>query len=273
MGRRQRRLGWWWLALVALAALAGANAPGLVRAFWSFRSTNPVRRGIARAQELGCFSCHGFQGTRGLPDPGAAWAEVPAWNGGSWMMYVEADEEIGEYILNGISERRRRSAAAAAEREALAIRMPAFATQLRRGDLVDLVAAFKVLAEMNLPPEASAARRGQELARRWRCLACHGAAGSGGLPNPGSLTGFIPGWYGADFADLVHHRAEFDEWLREGSLERLRASPLAAFFLRRQRIAMPAYRELAPAELDDLWAYVGWLAETGGGWQGGVRPF
>jgi len=40
---------------------------------------------------------------------------------------------------------------------------------------------------------------------------------------------------------------------------------------RRQRIAMPAYRDLTSEELDDLWAYAEWLGETDGG-HAGVDP-
>ena len=82
------------------------------------------------------------------------------------------------------------------------------------------------------------------------------------------MTEFIPGWYGADFRDLVRGRAEFDSWIREGRIPRLQANPLARRFLRRQKISMPGYRELSDPDLDALWAYAEWLDRTGGG----VRP-
>jgi hypothetical protein len=92
---------------------------------------------------------------------------------------------------------------------------------------------------MSLPEGGSPARRGYDQARRWQCFSCHGVPAAGGLPNPGSLTGFIPGWYGPDFEDLVLNREEFDAWIREGGIPRLRGSAIAAWFIRRQKIAMP----------------------------------
>ena len=133
------------------------------------------------------------------------------------------------------------------------------------GNLEDLTAAFKVLSGMVAPPSDTPGGRGLDRARTWGCFACHGPAGSGGLPNPGSFTGFIPGWHGADFQDMVRDRTEFDTWITKGSIPRLAANPVATHFMSRQRIKMPAYRNFAKADLDDLWAYSRWLDRTGGG--------
>ena len=296
-----------WLLVVLLILVLGALAsPWLVRAYWKVRSSNPVRRGVQRATELGCFSCHGELGREGIPDPGEQDHDVPNWSGGVWMMYVESDQEIRDYILDGSAGREadgnangeeheprrdepavthdhehdhaddqshadRGEPAVTHDHEQHEIEMPAFRDVLGGTDLEDLVAAFKVLSGMTAPPRDSAARRGLEFARRWKCFSCHGPAGSGGLPNPGSFTGFIPGWYGPDFEDLVRDREEFDAWILEGSIPRLQNSFFASFFMRRQRLAMPAYKSASLAELDDLWAYVEWLRETEGGYDG-VEP-
>ena len=267
MTRLPRKIAWL-IALGLLAAIVAVSLPVLLRAWWSMRASNPVRRGVRLARDLGCFSCHGPLGAGGLADPTATIGEVPAWSGGTWMMYVNSDEQIRQFILDGVSHARRESPAAAAERERLTIRMPAYRGWVDDRDVDDLVAAFKVLSRMSAPAEGSAARRGLALAERWGCAACHGPAGSGGLANPGSFAGFVPGWYGADFGDLVRDRAEFDAWIREGSIPRLTERPLASYYLERQRLRMPAYRDLATGELDDLWAYVQWLGETGGGHRG-----
>jgi mono/diheme cytochrome c family protein len=147
------------------------------------------------------------------------------------------------------------------------VAMPAFRSVLSGSDLKDLTAAYKVLAQMGGPPSGSPMERGFQLARNWQCFACHGPGGSGGLPNPGSLTGFIPGWYGSDFQDLVHDRGEFNSWVRRGRIDRLDANRIATYFVTRQRLAMPSYRRLTDSELEDLWAYAGWLGKTGGGIQ------
>jgi len=267
-----RKLRWLLLAGIVLL-LAALATPWLVRSYWSTHSSNSVRRGVRLAQDLNCFSCHGQLGTGGVPDPTATTGEVPGWSGGTWMMYVNSDEQIRQFILDGVSHVREDSAAAREERENMAIGMPAYRDHVSEGDLEDLVAAFKVLSRMAMPSAGTVERRGYDVAARWQCFSCHGPAASGGLPNPGSFTGFIPGWYGADFDDLVSDRAEFDLWIREGTIPRLRDHSVASYFLRRQRIGMPAYDRISAEDLDQLWAYAKWLAETDGGHHGVEKPW
>jgi mono/diheme cytochrome c family protein len=257
------------LLLVALLAAIAVASPALIRATWSARSSNPARRGVRLAARLGCFACHGPEGSAGIPDPGLGSAGVPEWGGMVWMMYVSTDDEVREFILDGVSRKRAASASAREERSRAAVRMPAYRHVVGGRDLDDLVAAFRALSGMGRPPAGEPEGRGYDLARRLRCFACHGAAGSGGLPNPGSFAGYIPGWYGPDFRDLVRDRAEFDAWVREGRSPRLAANRVAGYFLARQRLQMPAYAGLSPGDLDALWAYVGWL---GGGPAGSRSP-
>jgi mono/diheme cytochrome c family protein len=172
-------------------------------------------------------------------------------------MYVLDGEEARRVILDGVRHA-----------QGTSIPMPAYRDVLSATEVDDLVAAFKVISGMAAPPGGTAARRGEAIARRWECFFCHGPAGSGGVSNPGSLAGYVPGWYGPDFRDLVRDREEFVEWVRTGTLARLDESRLASFFLRRQRTPMPAYARLTDAEIDDLWSYTGWLEAT----EGGARP-
>lgn len=251
--RRVRRL-WLTAILAGLAVvLAAVSAPLWLERYWRAAGSNPVRRGVARAEALGCFACHGHLGRQGLPDAGARGGGVPAW--ADWRRHVTGPADARELILEGSGDGKTPDA----------IHMPPYRDLLRGSDLDDLVAAFAVLSGMSAPPPGSAAEAGQAVARRAGCFGCHGPAGAGGVPNPGSLSGSVPGWYGAEFADLVRGRAEFDGWIREGSIERLRESRLARRYLERQPLSMPAYPELAPGELDALWAYASWLGETEGG--------
>lgn len=90
--------------------------------------------------------------------------------------------------------------------------------------------------------------------------------GYGSSGNLGSLKGYIPGWWGNDFRDLVHSDAELREWILDGETARLRAHPLAKFFIRWQRVSMPAYRAfLTDTQLAALMSYVRWV--NGGEWQ------
>jgi mono/diheme cytochrome c family protein len=241
----------------------------MMRTYWSMHSSNPVRRGVRLAESLGCFSCHGMQGREGIPDPAKDDDTVPAWSGGVWMMYVHSDEEIRNMIRTGKKDES--SHDDHHDHEIHGIEMPAYGDRINEDELDDLVAAFRVLSRMAPPPENSSARRGYDLSRKWQCETCHGAGASGGLPNPGSFTGFIPGWYGADFLDLVRSREEFNEWIREGELRRLTEHAIASRFIRRQKIRMPAYEDLTDIDLDDLWSYTEWLAETRGGIDAEIR--
>src|SRR6266496_2960614 len=129
-----------WLGTIVLIGIAAwLGAPAAFRAYWWRHESNPIRRGAEIAARSGCFSCHGPEGARGLPDPGTAQG-VPQWDGGVAMMFVNGEAEVREYILDGISKRRSQSASAAAERGKAAIRMPAYRSVLRREDVDDLVA-------------------------------------------------------------------------------------------------------------------------------------
>ena len=257
-----------------LLVLMVAVAPWILSGYWRVRSSNPIRRGMARANELGCFSCHGELGRAGIPIPGSD-EGVPQWNASVWMMYVTSDEDIRQYIVDGSPPPEDTAHGAGGEHahENDAIIMPAYGDVLSKADIEDLVATFKVLSGMVAPARDTPARAGYDLAREWNCFSCHAPGGSGGLPNPGSFTGFIPGWYGADFKDLVRDRSEFDTWIVEGTIPRLSNHPIAKHFLARQKIAMPPYRELTPEQLDGLWAYAVWLEETDGGHRGKISPW
>jgi mono/diheme cytochrome c family protein len=266
------------LALGILAVLIVSASPWIVASYWRARSDNPIRRGVARAQELGCFTCHGELGRRGIPIPRSD-EGVPQWDGSVWMMYVKSDDDIRRYIVEGSPEKSEPSGhndeagQHSHDHDSVAISMPAYGDVVSDRDLDDLVATFKVLAGMVAPKRGTPAREGYDLARQWRCFSCHGPAGSGGLPNPGSFTGFVPGWYGADFRDLVRDRGEFDAWIREGSIPRLSGHLIASFFLERQLLPMPAYEEMTTEQLDSLWAYTQWLAETDGGHRGKIASW
>jgi mono/diheme cytochrome c family protein len=230
-----------WLGTIVLIGIAAwLGAPAAIRAYWWRQESNPIRRGAELAARSGCFSCHGPEGARGLPDPGIS-QSVPQWDGGVPMMYVNGAQEVREYIQDGVSKRRARSESAASERRKAAVLMPAYRDVLRNEEVDDLVAYVMAIAQLEPISDPDAAK-GRDLVRRFRCEACHGISGSGGVLNHGSLKGYVPGWLGPDYPELVRSEEELQQWILEGGTERLNQARLARFFINRQRVKMPAYR-------------------------------
>jgi mono/diheme cytochrome c family protein len=252
-----------WLALFAL--VAGIQAYPSVRDLVLEAEETPAQRGLEVALEAGCFSCHGAGGRGGVNNPGSKDGTVPAFVGGEPMMWVDSEEELREYILDGAPRRKRDRPRYAKQREEQLLNMPAYRGYLSESEVDDLVAFIRAVSGLVSPSEALALQ-GQDLAYRFGCFDCHGPMGAGGVGNPGSLKGYIPGWWGKDFQDLVRDDEELREWIVEGRLKRLDDNPIARRFTEGQRIQMPAYNKvLDDAQLQALMAYVKWI--NAGEWQ------
>jgi mono/diheme cytochrome c family protein len=177
------------------------------------------------------------------------------------MMFVTGDDELREYVLDGAPERKHTDADYRAEMANQAIQMPGFRGYITEGELDEVIEYVRATSGMLPPPDGPIAR-GATLATQFGCFACHGELGIGGRPNPGALKGYIPGFFGHDFTDLVRSEDELLEWIREGGIDRIRRHPIGGYFFGRQRIAMPAYKRFASEEeIRDLAAYVRWLSE------------
>jgi len=83
----------------------------------------------------------------------------------------------------------------------------------------------------------------------------------GGVGNPGSLKGYIPSFMGDDYGELVRDRGELREWIREGSLGRVNEHWMGGRYAKRQRIQMPAYKDIVKdEEIEPLMDFVEWVA-------------
>lgn len=223
---------------------------------------DPAARGRVLAGQLGCFGCHGPDGVGGTPNPGSRWETVPGFGEQTLMMYAHTDDEVRQYIVDGAPAARREDESYREAMQAQALQMPAYRDFVSASELDDLVAYVRAASGMFTPPEGSAASRGAQLARDYGCAQCHGEMGVGGRPNPGSLKGYIPGFFGHDFADLVRDDAELHDWIAKGTIPRLQQTTLARYFLERQRLQMPGFeRFLSPEQIADLAAYVRWLSQ------------
>ena len=238
-------------ALLLLLALSPALLWQVLRA----RESNPVLRGRRLAAREGCVNCHLPFGDE-IPDPGSRWGTVPRFGGGNALMYLDNRDEIAEFIRFGAKRSWLDDPEVRARLAAQAIRMPAYDSRLSDGEVADLVAWVAAMEGVGLPG-GEAAQAGRALARRHGCLSCHGVEGAGGAANPGAIGGFVPGFAGRNFNDLVADEREFREWVRTGTLRRLAKNPVARWAWRRQRLQMPAYRgRLTEPELAQLWAWV-----------------
>ncbi len=222
-----------------------------------------AERGRRLAERWGCFTCHGPGGLHGVPNHGRADKTVPGFTD-DVMMYAKSDDDLREWIRDGVTKRRAASRSWQEQRDKGALRMPAFGRVLPAHDVEDLVAFVNATAG-NPAPEDSLAAAGLDRANALGCTGCHGPGGRLAARNPGSLKGYVPSWDSHDFAELVRDRREFHEWLDAGISERLRRNAVAKYILGRAALRMPAFRaHLEPGDEDALWAYVQWLRGAGG---------
>jgi mono/diheme cytochrome c family protein len=252
-----------WFAVLAVVLGVTAYAP--LRDFTLDVETTPAERGWRIALEYGCFACHGPAGSGGVKNPGSKDGEVPGFSGGTPMMWAQSEDELRAYILDGAPARKRSDARHQGQMRAQALVMPAYRDYLSDAEVDDLMAYIRAVSGLVVPPD-ELARKGQDLAYRFACFHCHGPMGSGGVANPGSLKGYIPGWWGKDFRDLVRSDDELRAWIADGRIERLQGNALARHFTEAQRTQMPAYGKfLDDDQLAALVRYVRWIND--GEWQ------
>ncbi|MEE8367366.1 MAG: c-type cytochrome [Thermoanaerobaculia bacterium] len=261
------RYRFWLAPLVAVLLLIVVTLP-LTRWVLMRRELNPILRGRLLAEQQGCTTCHWSYSQGEIPNPGSRWGSVPRFAAGNAAMYAEDPTQIEEFIRFGAPRSWLQSAKVAERLNRQHLRMPAFEASLTDAEIDDLV-AFTAAVERVDPVDPSdpvaseAMTAARDLARASGCTACHGVEGSGGLPNPGSLGGFVPGFLGGNFPDMVRDVAEFRQWVVEGTSHRLERNPVIGFFWKRQKISMPSYGEqLSEDQIDQLWEWIQAMRST-----------
>src|SRR5579859_4163452 len=118
------------------------------------------------------------------------------------------------------------------------------------------VALLVALAAAAFPPvgrafsrwqEANAVSRGERLAGRAGCFACHGPGGARGVPNPGARDKAVPAWDGGMSMMYVTSSAEVREYIARGEPERRRRDAEYMASVTKAKIVMPAYGEVLSA--------------------------
>lgn len=104
--------------------------------------------------------------------------------------------------------------------------------------------------------------RGEHLARKHYCFACHGLFGQGGNKNSGSLKGYIPGWFGRDFDILTNNgdAKAVREWIQNGMYNKVINEPIlgsiARHYIEQQEFQMLELSTMPENELKLLVSYV-----------------
>jgi mono/diheme cytochrome c family protein len=241
-------------ALTLAAALFWAG-----RHYWTRHNLGRVQRGYEVAAQKGCFACHGPGGIKGIANPGHPEEEVPPWAGGLMTMYAQNEQELREWILDGMPKRLRDDAEQKKLRAGAVMQMPAWRGVLSARELDDVVAYVKAVGDFEKPQEDKP-EEGRKVAERVGCFGCHGPQGRGATPNARAFKGYIPSWDGVDFPELARNEGEIREWILDGGARRISGTRLGQFFLERQPIKMPAYRgHLKSDEVDRLVDYINWL--------------
>ncbi len=253
--------------LAALLLVLGiVSAAGLVYVFRNeiFPERSAAHRGAQVARSAGCFACHGAGGGNGAVNPSQGktpddFSRVP-----SLLSESHTPQQLRQWIEDGISQEKLQSQAHMQAREQDAMKMPAFGERLSSHEIEGLMAYIALLQQREAARNRPAQSPGEELARRFSCFTCHGELGQGGVENPSSLKGYIPGFFGSDFLALTQggDRQQVLEWIRDGAPESFLNQGFAGLYpvrylTERQAIQMPAYkRHMSDQELETLTDYV-----------------
>ena len=246
---------------------------------------SPVSRGAKLADTSGCFACHGrseaeerYNLRQTAPGNWKSKSIPTVWEDG-----VDRAEVVIDWVTHGVPAR------GIERHKQLLIQMPAYEKHLSPEE-IDSIAAWVLAEGLRLSQGHGNAERetpslspaeigklstqqlfvlGDRISRQHGCYQCHGEFGQGGVANPASFKGTIPGFYGREFLQLTANgdRAEISHWIDHGrgqAIESGLTGRLAKKFLDAQAIGMPGYRDhLNETEKTLLTDYLLLLNKTG----------
>ncbi len=191
--------------------------------------SSPAARGASSANSHGCIDCHG------RPEP-----DYPD---DAYLSCADAGINTAHTRYEGLCS-----------------------DVLAYFEVVRLKRTFPVRAQI---PNQNRLLQGEILARLYNCFQCHGELGQGGFRNAGALKGYIPGYFGKDFALLTQNSSgdSVQSWIRQGIDPHLLSRPIegkiAKFFIDRQEVSMPVFGALPDSTIQVLAEYVIMLNEFG----------
>lgn len=99
----------------ALAALVLLGLAAVILRARQPETTSAIR-GKRLAEALGCFACHGPEGSGGVAEPKSPGGTVPDWRSPTLAMFVQSEQDIREWILYGAPRGTRRTISARSSR-------------------------------------------------------------------------------------------------------------------------------------------------------------
>lgn len=228
-------------------------------------------KGRKVAESAGCFACHGRTDTttaynlekliRKDKDDEDYETQSVSWFFSDYK--VRTPQRYRQWIENGLPENKRNDKEDLEEHENHALKMPAYKKSLSKEEIDNLIVFLTIDNRGYLEKTDKLFSKGEKLARKAGCFACHGELGQGGINNLGSFKGYIPGFFGKDFEILTDgaKEQEIKEWIRDGVSKKFYNQNILGFkpgkmFTEKQSIQMPAYKEyLTEEEIDTLVQY------------------
>jgi mono/diheme cytochrome c family protein len=115
--------------------------------------------------------------------------------------------------------------------------MRAFTGRISKGTMRRLVSGSEVYAGLITVSDEPEVRIGLTIAGEMGCFDCHGPMGAGGVANPGTVGGQVPGFYGTSFTRQSKSLDGIEGIVRDGRPAR------RAWWMpwKRPALDMPAY--------------------------------
>jgi len=198
--------------LVIIGIVVTVAVPTAHRWLWRWGERSQVGSAVATLQAHGCFACHPRS------------ADGFRWRGDGAP--VESSQAIRDALQRG------RPAV-----PGMPGPMPAFGARVSGGTVGRLVLGTEIAAGLVEVSDESEIRIGMAIATEMGCFDCHGPMGSGGVRNPGTLGGQVPGFFGASFDRQVETMDGIKGIVRDGRTAR------RAWWMpwKRPALDMPAY--------------------------------
>ena len=160
--------------MVVLVILVAVLAPWVHRRLWLWQERSEAGLAVGALRSNGCLVCH------------------PRTTDGFWWRGDGTSPESASVIRDALMQGRPAVPGMAGP-------MPAFAERVSRLRMDRLILGTEIAADLIEVSDESEVNIGLTIATEMGCFDCHGPMGGGGVSNPGTVGGEVPGFFGASF--------------------------------------------------------------------------